>query len=60
MAEIERLESRLAFCAAERCRLGKAQGWPGDPAISAEIEAIAKLDHQTRERLAQLQQRKGH
>jgi hypothetical protein len=57
MSEIERLQKILAHTAAARCRLGGAQRWPADPAVSAQIEANAKLDYQTRERLAQLQQR---
>jgi hypothetical protein len=55
--EIEHLWAILRRCASERCRLGSLGNWPPNPAVSAEIEANAILDHQTRERLAELQQK---
>jgi hypothetical protein len=55
--EIEHLRAILRRTAAERCRLGSLGNWPLDPAVSAEIEANAILDSQTRERLALLQQK---
>jgi hypothetical protein len=53
--EIGHLQAVLRRTAAERCRL--AATWPLNPSISAQIEANAVLDHETRQRLAQLQQK---